>query len=272
MKLTREALLAGLGIVAVGLCAPAIAGQSAGQSAAKVIAQVSAAPAAPGAASTPELLSGTPEPTEEPTTPPSDALVAAAAVGPEWNAYAKIVEGADTFIELINSKEERLGVKYSGTVKITSRKPHYARCDIIDGDGKGGVAVWRGGTKVQAHEGGQHSAIIVVLPRHNRRVTDLMGYGCGDTTPDNVVGYTTHNGKLSEAAGPTVAGQETDDVTWIVNPGDQVWVTKEDFFISKTSHLIIETKGYHGDALVEDTTWQITVNPTVPYSTFDIGG
>jgi len=198
--------------------------------------------------------------------------VAAAAVGPEWNAYAKIVEGADTFIELINSKEERLGVKYSGTVKITSRKPHYARCDIIDGDGKGGVAVWRGGTKVQAHEGGQHSAIIVVLPRHNRRVTDLMGYGCGDTTPDNVVGYTTHNGKLSEAAGPTVAGQETDDVTWIVNPGDQVWVTKEDFFISKTSHLIIETKGYHGDALVEDTTWQITVNPTVPYSTFDIGG
>jgi len=61
-------------------------------------------------------------------------------------------------------------------------------------------------------------------------------------------------------------------VTWIVNPGDQVWVTKEDFFISKTSHLIIETKGYHGDALVEDTTWQITVNPTVPYSTFDIGG
>jgi hypothetical protein len=132
--------------------------------------------------------------------------------------------------------------------------------------------VWRGGTKIQAHTGDEHSAIIVVLPRHNKRVIDLMGYGCGDTSPDNVVGYATHNGKLSEAPGPTVDGQATDVVTWIVNPGDQVWVTKEEFYISKTSNLIIASKGYHGDGLVEDSTWQITVNPTVPYSTFDIGG
>ena len=263
MKLTREALLVGLAIVGVGLCAPALAGTSGAQGTPAVVAaETSAAP----------LLSGTPEPTEEPTTPASDALVAAASVGPEWLAYAKIVEGADTFIEVIHSKQNKGEAKFDKTFKITSRKPNYARCDIVEGDGKGSVAVWRGGTKVQAHEGGEHSAIIVVLPRHNKRVIDLMGYGCGDTSPDTVVGYTTHNGKLSEAAGPTINGEATDDVTWIVNPGDQVYVTKEDFFISKTSHLIIASKGYHGDELDEDSTWQITVNPTVPYSTFDIGG
>lgn len=263
MKLTREALLAGLGLVGLGLVAPAFAAPAAPLGAPAVVAQATTAP---------PLLSGTPEPTEEPTTPPSDALVAAAAVGPEWSAYAQIVEKADTFIEEIHSKQQKGALKFDKTFKITSRKPNYARCDIASGDGAGSVAVWRGGTKVQAHEGGEHKAIIVVLPRHNKRVIDLMGYGCGDTTPDNVVGYTTHNGKLSEAAGPTIDGQATDDVTWVVNPGDQVYVTKEDFFISKTSHLIIATKGYHGDELDEDSTWQITVNPTVPYSTFDIGG
>jgi hypothetical protein len=263
MKLTREALLAGLALVGLGLVAPAIAAPSTQPGAPAVVAQASTAP---------QQMSGTPEPTEEPTTPASDALVAAAAVGPEWSSYAKIVEGADTFIELIHSKQNKGELKFDKTFKITSRKPNYARCDIVSGDGAGSVAVWRGGTKVQAHEGGEHSAIIVVLPRHNKRVIDLMGYGCGDTTPDNTVGYTTHNGKLTEAAGPTIGGEATDDVTWIVNPGDQVYVTKEDFFISKSSHLIVASKGYHGDALVEDSTWTITVNPTVPYSTFDIGG
>jgi hypothetical protein len=259
MKLTREAVLVGLAIVGLGLCAPALATTSG--PAPMVVAQAS-----------PALLSGTPEPTEEPTTPPSDALVAAAAVGPEWNAYAKIVETANTFIETLHSHQVKGDVQFTKTFKITSRKPTFARCDIVDGDGAGSVAVWRGGTKVQAHEGGEHSSIIVVLPRHNKRVVDLMGYGCGDTTPDNVVGYATHNGKLSEAAGPTIGGNPTDDVTWIVNPGDQIYVTKEDFYIDKTTHLIVASKGYHGDTLVEDTTWNIQVNPTVPYSTFDIGG
>jgi len=193
-------------------------------------------------------------------------------VGPEWNSYAQLVEGANTFILTIHSMENKGELKFNAVVKFTSRKPNYARCDIVSGDGAGGTAVWRGGMKVQAHEGGQHSAIIVVLPRHNRRVTDLMGYGCGDVTPDNVVGYATHNGKLSEAAGPAINGNPTDDITWILNPGDQLYITKEDFFIDKTTHLIVASKGYHGDALVEDSTWQIQVNPTVPYSTFDIGG
>jgi len=259
MKLSREALLAGLGIVGIALCAPALAAPTA--TAPQIVAQA-----------TPIPLSGTPEPTEEPTTPPSDALVAAAAVGPEWSAFAKIVEGANDFITTQASHETKGDEKFTKTFKITSRKPNYARCDIIAGDGEGSVAVFRGGTKVQAHEGGEHSAIIVVLPHHNKRVTDLMGYGCGDTTPDNVVGYTTHNGKLSEAPGPTIDGQATDDVTWIVNPGDQIYVTKEDFYISKTSHLIIASKGYHGDELVEETTWNITVNPGVKFSAFDIGG
>jgi hypothetical protein len=261
MKLTREAILVGLGIVAVGLCAPALAASN--PAAPVVVAQASPAP---------QMMSGTPEPTEEPTTPPSDALVAAAAVGPEWSAYAKIVEGANDFIEMLNTHQTKGDVQITKTFKITSRKPNFARCDIVSGDGSGSVAVWRGGTKIQAHEGGEHAAIIVVLPRHNQRVTDLMGYGCGDTTPDNVVGYATHNGKLSEAAGPTIGGNATDDVTWIVNPGDQIYVTKEDFFIDKTTHLIVASKGYHGDALVEDSTWAITVNPGVKYSVFDIGG
>jgi hypothetical protein len=263
MKLTREALFAGLAIVGVGLCVPALAAPAGTASAPAAIAQA-ASPA-------PVMLSGTPEPTEVPTTPPSDALVAAAAVGPEWNAYAQIVESANTFIVVIHSVQQRDQYKFDKTLKITSRKPNYALCEIVDGDGKGSVVLWRGGTKIQAHTGDEHSAIIVVLPRHNRRVVDLVGIGCGDTMPDYIVGYATHNGTLSEAPGPTIDGQATDDVTWTLNPGDQFWVTKEHFFISKASHLIVATKGYHGDDAIEESQWQITVNPVVPYSTFDLG-
>jgi len=221
--------------------------------------------------STAPLLAGTPQPTEEPTTPPSDALVAAAAVGPEWSAFAKIAEATNDFIIVVKSHQKLGDQEFTKTIKLSSRKPNFARCEIIAGDGTGGVAVWRGGDKVQAHEGGQHKDIIVVLPRHNKRVTDLLGHGCGDTAPDLIVGYATHNGKLNETTGPTIDGEPTDDVTWLVNPGDQIQESKEDFFISKVSHLIVATKGYRGDALVEDSTWKIQVDPGVKFSTFDIG-
>jgi hypothetical protein len=263
MTLTREALLVALAIAGVGLCAPAAAGNTGSAGPPAVVAQAS--PTGP-------LLSGTPEPTEEPTTPPAEALVAAASVGPEWLAFAKIAESATSFITTQATHQSLGDVQFTSTFKITSRKPNLARCDIVAGDGIGAAVLWRGGTKVQAHEGGEHSAIIVVLPRHNKHVTDLVGFACGDTTPDNVVGYVTHNGKLTEAPGPTIDGQDTDDVTWIVNPGDQIHTTKTDFFISKTTHLIIATTSYAGDAVVEHTTWNIQVqDPPVPYSVFDFG-
>ena len=204
--------------------------------------------------------------------PPSDAVAAAAAVGPQWAAFAKLVEDANDFIVTVQAHEDNGTVQFSKTFKLTSRKPNLARCEIVAGDGAGGVAVWRGGNKVQAHEGGEHKDIIVVLPRHNKRVTDLLGFGCGDTTPDRVVGYSERNGKLTEAAGPTIDGVATDDVTWIPNPGDMVKTTKSDFFISKTTHLIVATKSYSGDKIVEDSKWSIQVNPGVKYSAFDIGG
>jgi hypothetical protein len=263
MKPTREGLLVGLAIIGLGLGAPSLAGAAGNTSAPVVVAQATE-PA--------QLLSGTPEPTEEPTMLPANALAASAAVGPEWNAFAKIVVAANDFITLQHSKQQKGDEKFDKTFKISSRKPNYALCEIVQGDGLGSVALWRGGGKIQAHEGGEHAAIIVVLPRHNRRVTDLMGYGCGDTSPDFVVGYTSQHGTLTEAPGPTINGEPTDDVTWTVAPGDQIYVTKEDFFISKNSHLIIASKGYHGDDLVEQTDWTITVNPGLKYSVFDIGG
>jgi len=260
MSIARKTLFATLGIAAIAFYAES--GRLPAEASPAIVAQASTPPAA---------LSGTPEPTEEPTTPPSDAIVAAAAVGPEWGAFAKIVETADDFISTIQSKENVEGKEASGTIKLTSRKPTYARCEIVAGEGVGGVAIWRGGNKVQAHEGGEHKDIIVVLPQHNKHVTDLLGFGCGDTTPDRIVGYTTHNGKLTEAAGPTINGEATDDVTWIPNAGDMVKLTKTDFFISKVSHLLVASKSYVGDALVADAQWTIQVNPGVPFSTFDIG-
>ena len=61
-------------------------------------------------------------------------------------------------------------------------------------------------------------------------------------------------------------------MTWVPNPGDRVRVAKEEFYISKTTHLIVETKGYYGadNKLVEESMWNIQVDPGLKYSVFDI--
>jgi hypothetical protein len=255
MKFAPQAMLAVLGLGA-WLVTPALAATNANGT---IVAQATPAPS----------LAGTPEPTEEPTLAPDAALTQAAAVGTEWAAFAKIAESFTDVTAVLKNHETAPGKTFTSTLKISYKKPNYARCEITDGDGKGGAVVWRGGTKVKAHEGGEHSAIVVVLPRHSPRVTDYLGYGCGDTVPNQMVNYTEAHGKLVETAGPTVDGEATDLVTWTIAPGDFIKQTKEEFYISKTSHLPVMTKGYKGDVNNEETHYTWTLNPGLPFSLFD---
>ncbi len=58
---------------------------------------------------------------------------------------------------------------------IFFQKPLKTRAEVVDGDGKGSVAVWEGGDRVRGHQGGFLSFIKLNLDIHNRLAVSLRG-------------------------------------------------------------------------------------------------
>jgi outer membrane lipoprotein-sorting protein len=54
-------------------------------------------------------------------------------------------------------------------------KPAQMRVDIIDGDGRGSVAIWDGGPTVHGHQGGMLSVFKLSVDMHSKLATDLRG-------------------------------------------------------------------------------------------------
>jgi hypothetical protein len=55
------------------------------------------------------------------------------------------------------------------------QKPLNTRAEVVDGDGKGSVAVWTGGDKVRGHQGGILSLIKLNLDIHNHLAVSMRG-------------------------------------------------------------------------------------------------
>jgi hypothetical protein len=59
--------------------------------------------------------------------------------------------------------------------RVFFQKPLLTRAEVVDGDGKGSVAVWDGGDKVRGHQGGILSIINLNLDIHNHLAVSLRG-------------------------------------------------------------------------------------------------
>ena len=199
----------------------------------------------------------------------ASAAPADGATGPAWNAFVNAVSAAGDTVETVVSNQTKGTASAKVTYKISFRKPNYARCEIVDGPGKGGISVWRGGTTVEASAGG--SAPAVTFARTNPVVTDLLGNPCGATALPLIVQYWPANGTLAESAGPAVAGVETDRITFTPRAPATNGVTKEELLLSKATHLPVASKGYRGDQIIESSTIEaIATNVSLPDSTFQL--
>jgi outer membrane lipoprotein-sorting protein len=58
---------------------------------------------------------------------------------------------------------------------ISFQKPLETRAEVVDGDGKGSVAVWDGGDRVRGHQGGILRFIKLNVNIHNRLAVSLRG-------------------------------------------------------------------------------------------------
>ncbi len=215
---------------------------------------------------------GTPTAGAAPTLPLATGDPAAAArIGPNWAAFVTLVNAAVDETETIATHEVRGNLVSDDTYKITARRPTLARCEGIAGPTKGGVVVWTGGEKVKAHPGGVLSHVVVIASRHDRRATDLLGYGCGETTLASVVSIWSTYGQVVESPGTPVDGVATAMVVWTPPAGFPLGITREELYLSTVTHLPVMTKGYIGTKLVENSRFSsVALNVNVPDSAFDV--
>jgi len=190
-------------------------------------------------------------------------------VGPEWEAFGKIAaQFTDATFLLVSRVLQPDGTMQGSTLRIAFRKPHFARCEVVDGNGAGGVAVWRGGDKVLVRPPGLLSRFVLALDRNDTHVVDARGRGCGQTTLENFATDFAEGGTLAEAPGPDIEGSATDVVTWVRTAGG-AGDTKKELFIAKATHLPVESKEFVGDKLVASAFYKdIRLDVGLPYSTF----
>ena len=135
------------------------------------------------------------------------------------------------------------------------RKPHYAKTAITSGDGRGGGAVWVGGSQVSGHQGGLLSFVHLKVDLHDKRAVSLRGYTLLDGLfPYIIERYRITKGALTERAGPMQNGEATDEVELkIANPSNDI--TRTVLYLSKSTHMPLRQLRYAGDKVVTDETW-----------------
>jgi outer membrane lipoprotein-sorting protein len=192
-------------------------------------------------------------------------------VGPEWSAFQRIAahftDATFMLVNQVTSGDQQLDSK----LRVWFRKPHFAKCEVVAGNGAGGIAVWRGGDMVLVRPPGLLSRFVLALHRDDPHVVDARGRSCGQTTLDNFATDFAANGTLAESPGPNVDGAPTDVVTWTRDPGDTAGDSKRELLISRATHLPAELKSFAGERLVEDSFYRdIRLDTGLPFSTFDL--
>lgn len=139
------------------------------------------------------------------------------------------------------------------TYQYSFLKPTDVKLAITAGSHRGAGVVWKGGDKVKGHDGGFLSGIKLTLDIHNGRVVSLRGDTIDSgTIPAMLDRFKTIKGDVTEAPGPAIEGQATDEVTLkVADPSSDGGVTKEQLFLSRTSHLPLRRMRYVGEALVK---------------------
>jgi len=137
-------------------------------------------------------------------------------------------------------------------------RPSFARIEILEGPGKGGVASWSGGDKIHGHQGGILSMIHITSDINDARAVSLRGDNLEVTSfPWEIKHFETFPGTLSEADGPTIDGQATTAVTLTVaDPKANKNVSRDVLYIGKERHLPLRREQYVGSQLVKTETYK----------------
>jgi hypothetical protein len=134
---------------------------------------------------------------------------------------------------------------------------------VVSGDGKGGSVFWDGGETVRGHEGGFLKMIVLTLDIHNPRVTSMRGATIEQGTfPWQVEHLKSIKGHMSAEPGPVIDGDGTDILAVDgIDPAQEQGMSKELYFISRSTNLLVRFQGFDGSELVRQSDYtEVKVN------------
>jgi len=186
-------------------------------------------------------------------------VLTALATQPAPAASSALAEFAETWSKItdyscsIKVHETSGGHVQDRVYEYAFKKPHSARIAVVEGPGKGSGATWHGGTTVVGHQGGILSMIHLNVDIHDGRATSLRGDTIDSASFGAILDTYAGKGEVSESAGPVLDDVPTDIVTLNVSdPQNDHGITRDELWISRTTHLPVHRLRYEGALLVKD--------------------
>lgn len=177
------------------------------------------------------------------------ALLGAAPAPPAVSAFADAWAKVPSYTCTIRVHETKGAQVQDRTYRYAFLKPHFAKIDIVAGPGRGGGAVWKGGTTIVGHRGGAISFIRLTRPLNDPEAADLRGHTMDQASFQAMLDALRDAPSLTEAT-PSAAYDAVE-----VPYKDADGATRRELQLSKTTHLPVRRLTYAGDAVVEDETF-----------------
>lgn len=180
------------------------------------------------------------------------------------SAWAKV----DTYTATITTHEVSGSRVQDRVYHLSYEKPHRVRMDIVQGDGRGGAAVWDGGDTVHGHQGGFLSVFRLTVNIHSRLATSIRG----DTIPNAIAGAHAQRLQKMKTKSAVVELRGADEAL-VVEPADPAeygGITKE-VYVFGADHFPKLEEQWQGDTLVKRTLYtDLVINPKLPANTFSL--
>lgn len=182
------------------------------------------------------------------------SLLLASNSAPAIAAFDTMFSGVNDYTYELHSHEVKGTRTQDRVYQFEFLKPSYAKSLILDGDDKGGGAVWTGGAQVDAHRGGLISGLHAKIDVNDPRAVSLRGY----TTPagliQNIVRtYVDTPGTLTQSDGGRVGAVETDRLDLrIADPQTYDGATEQVLWLDHVTHWPVRQVVYAGSEIVID--------------------
>ncbi len=192
------------------------------------------------------------------------------------DSFRAALSSTDSYSLVIKAHEVSNGKVQDQTYFYQYKKPNLSRTEVIDGNGKGSVGLWRGGDTVVAFRKSMpHFRKRFNI--HDAKVTSLRGNTLLTPSLFAILDYFGNCNSVLSTQELNVDGIEVTEVTMrralthpqsktIINSDD---TTKDVLDISKTSHYPVRWLRYSGDVLVEEFhLYDLKVNTPLDNSLF----
>lgn len=154
--------------------------------------------------------------------------------------------------------------------RLAFSRPHDVLMQIVQGDGRGGVAVWHGGSRVEGHRGGLLSFVHLNLDIHNPLATTLRGTTIAQADFGALLDHLRHLQREGAALG---VGRQDGRTTLVAKPDDPAadgGVTRETLVLG-ANHLPVEYEQQIDGRTVRRVRYRdVRTNVDVPPSTFEL--